>query len=101
MKSPDHQEQPKCVSLRVHGRVQGVGFRYFAVREAAKYGITGYVRNEPDGSVYIQAEGVPEALDKFIQRMQSGPAWGRVDRVDIQETPTVGYTDFTVKYQAG
>lgn len=88
----------KGVKLRVYGRVQGVGFRYFAVREAAKYNIKGYVRNETDGSVTVVSEGESEDLDHFIQRIESGPAWGRVDRVDLQVQPVTGFSDFSVKY---
>ncbi|NOY37120.1 MAG: acylphosphatase [Chlorobi bacterium] len=88
----------KCVILRVYGRVQGVGFRYFAVREASKYDIKGFVRNDPDGSVYIEAEGTPGNLDLFVQRMQSGPAWGRVEKVTVANQPVAGYSDFSVRY---
>jgi acylphosphatase len=86
------------VILQVYGRVQGVGFRYFAVREASKYDIKGFVRNKPDGSVYVEAEGTPGNVDLFRQRIESGPAWGRVDRVEVQSRPVAGYPDFSVQY---
>ncbi len=50
----------KAIILRVTGRVQGVGFRYYAQKKALELGVNGYVRNRPDGSVYIEAEGMIE-----------------------------------------
>jgi len=83
--------------MKVTGRVQNVGFRYFAVKEAQKGGITGFVRNERDGSVYIEAEGEEEALDRFYLRIRKGPMWGRVDRVTLTEQPLRGFEEFVVR----
>ena len=68
------------VRLLIKGRVQGVGYRYFTMREAQKYGIKGYVRNLPDGSVevvYIPNENEAE----FIERLKQGPFLARVDSI--------------------
>ena len=88
----------KSYIMRVTGRVQNVGFRYFAVKEAEKTGVKGFVRNEPDGSVYIEAEGEEEALDNYYLRIKKGPLWGRVDHVALIEQPLRGYEKFIVKY---
>ena len=61
------------------GRVQGVGFRYFALRSAQRLNLHGWVRNLPDGSVEIEAEGTREALERFAEEMQRGPTAARVD----------------------
>lgn len=88
----------KCVAIRVTGRVQHVGFRYFAIQEAEKLDIKGFVRNEPDGSVYLEAEGEEESLDAYIVSMQKGPAWSRVDRVFITNLPGSGFRNFSVRH---
>ena len=87
----------KSYVMKVTGRVQNVGFRYFTVKEAQKEGIKGFVRNERDGSVYIEAEGEEEALDRFYLRIGKGPMWGRVDRVTLTEQPLRGFDEFVVR----
>ena len=68
--------------LVVSGRVQGVGFRWFAEREALKRNIRGYVRNLEDGRVEIFAQAEPPALADFCQAIRRGPSASRVERVD-------------------
>ena len=58
----------KHYTIIVTGRVQGVGYRSFTCHEAKKAGVTGYVKNELDGSVYIEAEGNEKSLDKFVAK---------------------------------
>jgi len=65
----------------VRGHVQGVGFRYAAMRAAELYNISGFVRNEPDGSVYIEAEGEIFNLDMYLDWCRKGPGYGRVEKV--------------------
>jgi acylphosphatase len=65
----------------VSGRVQGVGFRWFAVEAASAEGITGWVRNVPDGTVEIVAEGDAEAIERFERKVRQGPGHARVDDV--------------------
>lgn len=85
-------------SYRIAGRVQGVGFRWFAWDAARREGLTGLVRNLPDGSVEIVAEGDREALDRFEWRVSSGPAGARVDSVDREVVPaTRRFADFSVR----
>lgn len=69
------------------GRVQGVGFRAFTRREAAALGVRGTVRNLPDGRVEIYAAADPEVLERFRERVSSGPSFGRVDRFDEEPAP--------------
>jgi len=73
-------ETRKCV---VHGRVQGVGFRWFVTRNAKDLGVRGTVRNRPDGAVeaVLQADR-PEPVESLIERIRSGPPASRVEAVD-------------------
>jgi len=83
----------------VKGRVQGVGFRYFAIRAAAGCGVVGTVRNMPDGSVEAIAEGSDDAIEEFRRELARGPSYAHVTTVD--ETPlqpTGRYRGFNVIY---
>jgi acylphosphatase len=62
----------------VQGRVQGVGYRYFVMREAETLGVAGFARNCPDGSVEVVAEGPDEALSALESRLREGPTFARV-----------------------
>jgi acylphosphatase len=85
-------------SYRVTGRVQNVGFRYFAWDTARREGLTGWVRNDPDGGVEIVAEGEREALERFEASIGSGPAGARVYHVDRDVGPASGaYHEFFIK----
>ncbi|MDB5693846.1 MAG: acyP [Alphaproteobacteria bacterium] len=70
--------------LRIHGRVQGVFFRNWAIGEARALGVTGWVRNCSDGSVEAVAFGSPEAVDAFIAKCRVGPPAAAVERVDVE-----------------
>ena len=70
------------VAFRVHGDVQGVGYRRFVAREAQALDLGGWVRNNPDGSVYGEAQGAEAALMAFRARLAQGPAFARVSRLD-------------------
>ncbi|MCR8670806.1 acylphosphatase [Agrococcus sp. HG114] len=69
----------------VHGRVQGVGFRMAARREAERLGLAGSVRNRADGTVEAEAEGGADAVLAFGAWLEHGPPAARVDRVDAVE----------------
>ena len=85
-------------TYRIAGRVQGVGFRWFAWDAAMREGIVGLARNLPDGSVEVVAEGDREALDRFEWKISSGPAGARVDTVDRETTPATGrFQGFSVR----
>ena len=80
--------------IRVTGRVQGVWFRGWTVDVARSLGLSGWVRNRPDGSVEILVEGDASALDALIDRCREGPPAARVEHVDVEEsdeTPPPGF----------
>lgn len=77
--------------LVVSGRVQGVGFRFFAVEAAAIEGLGGWVQNRFDGSVEILVEGDEEAVRRFEAKVRRGPARAWVDRVRIEEDVPSGH----------
>ena len=72
------------LSARITGRVQGVGFRNFTQRRARDLGVAGWVRNEDDGSVRLEAEGPPDALDDLAEAVHDGPQMARVDNVTVE-----------------
>ena len=92
------EKQIIAVYARVLGRVQGVGFRYSALREAQRLGLCGWVRNTQDGEVEVWAEGLPEKLAIFNAWLHRGPALSRVDKVIKEEVQAKGYRDLRVEY---
>jgi len=76
-----------AVRFVAHGLVQGVGYRWFVWREAERLGLRGMVRNLPDGSVEVLAEGVTEALDRLERALSRGPPVARVERVEKTDVP--------------
>jgi acylphosphatase len=80
----------------VAGRVQGVGFRFFAARAARDLGVRGWVKNRLDGSVETVAEGAEEAVSLYLDRLRMGPRVARVDSVVIEEVAPQGFEDFEV-----
>jgi len=87
----------KACILKIYGRVQNVGFRYHTQKSAESHNIKGFVKNQPDGSVYVEAEGDEVNLDHFVLWCHEGPRWARVDRVEIQSAPVQGYEGFVVR----
>jgi acylphosphatase len=83
----------------VHGRVQGVGFRFFAQDEAAKLGLTGYARNLSNGrSVEVVAEGPTPSLDRLLASLRRGPSMAYVEKVDASWGEALGeYHGFAVR----
>ncbi|WP_339226114.1 acylphosphatase [Oceanobacillus sp. FSL K6-2867] len=90
----------KYVSVNVHGRVQGVGFRYFTQHTALECNITGWVKNEDDGSVYIEAIGNEEDMSRFLELIKKGPSrFANVHEMDV--TALEGnpkFKSFQIKY---
>ena len=80
--------------VRVAGRVQGVGFRYFAMRRARDLGLVGWVRNLPDGSVLCEVQGTPGLVSEFEQALREGPSFSKVDSLIVEETAQSEDTDF-------
>ena len=87
----------KSYRITISGKVQNVGFRFYAVKTAGEFNIDGFVTNETDGSVYIEAEGEKDAVEVFLHWCRRGPQWARVDRFDVQEQPLMNYKGFRVK----
>jgi acylphosphatase len=82
----------------ISGRVQGVGFRYFAEAAAMREGISGWVRNTSDGRVEVNAEGDLEAVDRFEGHLRHGPPSARVEDVAIDDLmPTGRGSGFFIK----
>ncbi|HET8625224.1 MAG TPA: acylphosphatase [Gemmatimonadales bacterium] len=73
----------------VSGRVQGVGFRWFVLRQAEREGLTGFARNLPDGSVEVLATGDVVALERLAAALRVGPPHARVDNVTMRDAPTI------------
>jgi acylphosphatase len=91
-------DRRRAVDLTVTGRVQGVSFRMYAEREAARLGVAGWVRNEPDGTVAIHAEGAADAIEAFVRWTYDGPSLAHVEHVDAKPAHDTGATDFRVRY---
>ncbi len=84
----------------VAGRVQGVGFRYFAHAAAVRHQVTGFVRNLRDGRVEVRAEGTAASLASFGHELGVGPAGARVDRVYAEDEPATGCEQFEIRETA-
>jgi acylphosphatase len=74
----------------VHGRVQMVGFRAFVIEHAGDAGLSGTVRNEPDGSVEAVLEGPAHAVERVLELLRRGPSHARVERVDVDYSDPTG-----------
>ena len=83
----------------ITGDVQGVGYRYFAQRAAARHQVSGYVRNCPDGSVELIVEGPPTDVEEFKKDLAAGPEWSRVEQLEeINLEPTGLYSSFRIEH---
>jgi len=81
----------------VHGRVQGVGFRYSLAQAAWTRGVPGWARNREDGTLEAVFEGEPEAVDSLVRFSQKGPRGAKVDRVEVFEEEPEGLTRFDAR----
>jgi acylphosphatase len=82
----------------ITGEVQGVGYRFFAQRAAARHQVLGYVRNCPDGKVEIVAEGSPTDVEELKKDLVTGPQWSRVEHFEeISLEPTGLYSSFRIE----
>jgi len=81
----------------VRGRVQGVGYRYFVLRQADALGVSGFARNLPDGAVEVLAEGSDAALADFEARLREGPAFAGVADVEREASPGRGSDGFHIR----
>jgi len=87
------------VNIKISGKVQGVFYRQSAQKKARELGITGWVRNEEDGTVYVEAEGEEQDLEKFIKWCRKGSGGASVSNLDYNFVKDVqGFQDFTIRY---
>ncbi len=93
--APEGTERIRRI-VRVRGRVQGVGFRMDAAREAARLGADGTVRNLFDGSVEADVEGAPEVVEAMLDHLRAGPASARVDGIDVRRERPRGARGFRI-----
>lgn len=85
--------------IRIHGKVQGVGYRFFATRVARRLGLKGHVQNLRDGTVEAIVEGESQAIDDWIEELREGPRYAEVSRIDQEKREFRGsYGDFDVKF---
>jgi len=81
----------------ISGRVQGVGYRAFVERHALALGLAGWARNLANGDVEVHAQGPAEALSGLEGYLRSGPAWGEVRKVDVEEAGLIEARSFTIR----
>lgn len=85
--------------IRIHGKVQGVGYRFFATRVARRLGLKGWIRNNRDGSVEAQVEGEKQTIDEWLEELKEGPRYAEVVKVEQESKDYTGRLgDFDVKF---
>ncbi|HYG04611.1 MAG TPA: acylphosphatase [Chryseosolibacter sp.] len=87
----------KSYSVHIKGKVQGVFFRASTKEQADALGITGFVRNEEDGSVYIEAAGSDDAIEAFLRWCRQGPPRARVDHCEVNEVSFKDFSSFEIQ----
>ena len=101
MASPSPPGSSRETAERIHaivtGRVQGVGYRFFAQERAVARGIAGAVRNLPGGSVEVEAEGPRTVLEAYLGDLREGPPAARVSDVEVRWLPAQGVRDFVIR----
>ena len=91
------QNDDNRMALRVIGKVQGVGFRWFVQTEAERLGLKGWVRNTPDGHVELEAVGPVPALEELRRRVETGPPAARVASVIELPASSEEFVGFSVR----
>ncbi|MFQ6611757.1 MAG: acylphosphatase [Fidelibacterota bacterium] len=93
------KQENSGLRLVITGRVQMVGFRWFTVQWAQDLDLAGYVKNQPDGSVLMEAEGPKKKLENMIEELKRGPRGSSVDRVEAEWLPFEHrFRDFNIRY---
>jgi len=83
----------------ISGFVQGIGYRFFAMRAAARHQVLGTVRNLPDGRVEVLAEGDRDAMDEFKKDLATGPSMAEITDIEETDLPVTGlFRDFRIDY---
>jgi acylphosphatase len=85
------------IQLRITGKVQGVYFRQSTLKMAEIIGLKGFVKNEPDGSVFVEAEGENASVYKLIDYCHHGPEGAAVEHVSIIQGEIAGYNNFEIR----
>lgn len=87
-----------AANVRIQGRVQGVGYRYFVLETATSLGLLGWVRNLPNGDVEAQAEGSKASIELWLEQLKGGPPLSRVERIQVDWLPCENrYKTFYIK----
>ena len=85
--------------LRIHGKVQGVGYRFYATRVARRMGLKGWIQNNRDGSVEALVEGEKNSIDEWIEEIREGPRYVEVIKIGQESKEFTGkLPDYDVKY---
>ena len=87
----------KHIKLRIRGHVQGVAYRAHTRRKALELGLSGFVENRPDGSVYAEVEGPAELVDELVRWCKNGPPLARVEQVETEEGAPVAHRSFEIR----
>ncbi len=88
----------KHCKIKVFGRVQGVGFRYYAKKQASKLSVKGFVSNQSDGSVYLELEGTSDALAAFVKWCKKGSPWTKVKEIEVKQGDLRYFDDFVIEH---
>jgi acylphosphatase len=98
IRGPDRLKMRIARKYFVNGLVQGVGFRFFVQRSAARHQVLGYVRNLPDGRVEAYAEGAEQAMKSFYEDLLTGPVFARVEEIEeLVADPSGAYSSFMIE----
>ncbi len=85
-----------CHQIKVAGKVQGVWFRDSTLKKAQELGVAGFVKNQADGSVYIEAEGMKNALKEFVKWCHEGPPFAKVESVEVENLELTHFEKFKI-----
>jgi acylphosphatase len=93
----ENKKMRKSIRITIIGRVQGVGYRYFVLNSAKSLNIYGFVKNEINGSVTVEAEGDETELEFFLSLLKQGTTFSYVESVEPQYQPLQNFGDFIIK----
>ncbi len=85
------------LNIKIHGRVQGVGFRNFAQRIANESSVKGFCQNEADGTVYVEIETTQMKADEYLEWMYRGSVMAKVSKIDVQPGNVIGFKHFEIR----
>lgn len=88
----------RTVRVRISGRVQGVGFRAWTRSQSRSFGLVGWVRNEPDGSVSALISGQADSVSSMLERLRQGPPGASVSRIEAEDEQAGPLQNFEIRY---